>query len=86
MCYLSMQLFVDVSNTLAVLCEGKALLLFLCDTSKCSFEALPEELFGYVSGFSCKSLSKLQNDGQMEKALANRVQETQTFLETVLHR
>ncbi|CAK9058042.1 unnamed protein product [Durusdinium trenchii] len=40
---------------------------------------LPKKLFGFTSGFSCKSLSKLQNAQSLKKALANRDQESSSF-------
>ena len=46
-------------------------------------KVLPKETFGVGSGFSCKSLSKLQNDASLKKALKERMQEIS--FGTVLH-
>ncbi|CAK9032499.1 unnamed protein product [Durusdinium trenchii] len=40
---------------------------------------LPKDLFGFVSGFSCKSLSKLQNSQDLKKAIIERNQESSSF-------
>lgn len=31
--------------------------------------------FGFASGFSCKSVSKLQNDANLKKAILDRIQD-----------
>ncbi|CAK8999629.1 unnamed protein product [Durusdinium trenchii] len=40
---------------------------------------LPQDLFGFVSGFSCKSLSKLQNDASLKKAMSNKNQDSTSY-------